>query len=127
MNFHEYQAKELFAAYGIPVPAGIVAATPLAAVEAARELGGDMWVVKAQVHAGGRGKAGGVKLARSLEEVRIEAERMLNMKISTYQTGGFALPVDYVLIAEAVDIRAATVMTVNPREPSSGFAASARA
>ena len=104
MNFHEYQAKELFASYGIPVPAGIVAATPLAAVEAARELGGDMWVVKAQVHAGGRGKAGGVKLANSLEEVRVEAERMLNMKISTYQTGGLELPVDNVLIAEAVNI-----------------------
>ena len=104
MNFHEYQAKELFAQYGIPVPAGTVAATPLAAVEAARELGGNMWVVKAQVHAGGRGKAGGVKLARSLEEVRAEAERMLNMKISTYQTGGLELPVEHVLIAEAVDI-----------------------
>ncbi len=104
MNFHEYQAKELFAAYGIPVPAGHVASTPLAAVEAARNLGGDMWVVKAQVHAGGRGKAGGVKLARSLEEVRSESERMLNMKISTYQTGGLALPVQHVLIAEAVDI-----------------------
>jgi succinyl-CoA synthetase beta subunit len=104
MNFHEYQAKELFASYGIPVPAGIVAATPLAAVEAARELGGDMWVVKAQVHAGGRGKAGGVKLARSLEEVRAEAERMLSMKISTYQTGGLELPVDNVLICEALDI-----------------------
>jgi succinyl-CoA synthetase beta subunit len=104
MNFHEYQAKELFAAYGIPVPAGIVAATPLAAVEAARELGGEMWVVKAQVHAGGRGKAGGVKLANSLEEVRTEAERMLNMKISTYQTGGLELPVDNVLICEALDI-----------------------
>jgi succinyl-CoA synthetase beta subunit len=104
MNFHEYQAKELFASYGIPVPAGIVAATPLAAVEAARELGGDMWVVKAQVHAGGRGKAGGVKLARSLEEVRTEAERMLNMKISTYQTGGLELPVDNVLICEALNI-----------------------
>ena len=59
MNFHEYQAKELFANYGIPVPAGTVASTPLAAVEAARELGGGMWVIKAQVHAGGRGKAGG--------------------------------------------------------------------
>jgi len=104
MNFHEYQAKELFAAYGIPVPAGIVAATPLAAVEAARELGGNMWMVKAQVHAGGRGKAGGVKLARSLDEVRTESERMLNMKISTYQTGGLEMPVDNVLIAEAVDI-----------------------
>jgi len=104
MNFHEYQAKELFAAYGIPVPAGTVAVTPLAAVEAARELGGNMWVVKAQVHAGGRGKAGGVKLAKSLEEVRAESERMLSMKISTYQTGGLELPVDSVLIAEAVDI-----------------------
>ena len=104
MNFHEYQAKELFAEYGIPVPAGIVAATPLASVEAAREMGGDKWVVKAQVHAGGRGKAGGVKLAHSLEEVRAEAERMLNMTISTYQTAGLALPVENVLIAEAVDI-----------------------
>jgi succinyl-CoA synthetase beta subunit len=104
MNFHEYQAKKLFAAYGIPVPAGIVASTPLAAVEAARELGGKTWVVKAQVHAGGRGKAGGVKLAKSLDEVRVESERMLNMKISTYQTGGFALPVNQVLIGEAIDI-----------------------
>jgi succinyl-CoA synthetase beta subunit len=104
MNFHEYQAKELFAEFGIPVPAGTVAATPLAAVEAARELGGGMWVVKAQVHAGGRGKAGGVKLAKSLEEVRSEAERMLSMEISTYQTGGLALPVHNVLIAEAVEI-----------------------
>jgi succinyl-CoA synthetase beta subunit len=104
MNFHEYQAKDLFAAYGIPVPAGINAATPLAAVEAARQLGGDTWVVKAQVHAGGRGKAGGVKLAKGLEQVRTEAERMLSMKISTYQTGGLALPVESVLIAEAVEI-----------------------
>jgi succinyl-CoA synthetase beta subunit len=104
MNFHEYQAKDLFADYGIPVPAGRVASTPVEAMAAARELGGDAWVVKAQVHAGGRGKAGGVKLARSLEEVRREAERMLNMKISTYQTGGLELPVGKVLIAEALDI-----------------------
>ncbi len=104
MNFHEYQAKELFASYGIPVPAGINATSPEQAVEAARELGGDMWVVKAQVHAGGRGKAGGVKLVRSLDEVRAEAGRMLNMSITTYQTGGRALPVDSVLIAEATDI-----------------------
>ncbi len=104
MNFHEYQAKELFAEYGIPVPAGIVANTPLAAVEAARELGGNMWVVKAQVHAGGRGKAGGVKLVHSLDEVRAETERMLELKISTYQTAGLELPVDNVLIAEASDI-----------------------
>ena len=104
MNFHEYQAKELFASYGIPVPAGINATTAEEAVAAARELGGDMWVVKAQVHAGGRGKAGGVKLVRSLEDVRAEAGRMLSMTIETYQTGGLALPVDSVLIAEATDI-----------------------
>ena len=104
MNFHEYQAKELFTAYGIPVPAGRVAATPEEAVAAARALGGDKWVVKAQVHAGGRGKAGGVKLVHTLDEVRSESKRMLNMKIQTYQTGGRALPVDKGLIAEATDI-----------------------
>jgi len=104
MNFHEYQAKEIFASYGIPVPAGTVARTPDEAVVAAQSLGGNMWVVKAQVHAGGRGKAGGVKLVRTLQEVSTEAKRMLNMKISTYQTGGMALPVDSVLIAEATDI-----------------------
>ncbi len=104
MNFHEYQAKEIFASYGIPVPAGTVARTPDEAVVAAQSLGGNMWVVKAQVHAGGRGKAGGVKLVRTRDEVKAEAKRMLNMKISTYQTGGLALPVDSVLIAEATDI-----------------------
>ena len=104
MNFHEYQAKELFAGYGIPVPAGQVARNPGEAVEAARSVGGSRWVVKAQVHAGGRGKVGGVKLADSLEAVRSEAERMLSMKIQTYQTGGRALPVDFVLIAEATEI-----------------------
>ena len=104
MNFHEYQAKALFADYGIPVPGGEIARTADEAVAVAEQLGGDMWVVKAQVHAGGRGKAGGVKLARSLDEVRSEAERMLGMKIETYQTGGLALPVNEVLIAEATDI-----------------------
>lgn len=104
MNFHEYQAKELFSQYGIPVPAGKVASTPDAAVAAAEMIGGSMWVVKAQVHAGGRGKAGGVKLVRSLEELRTEAENMIGMKMSTYQTGGLSLPVNQVLIAEATDI-----------------------
>jgi succinyl-CoA synthetase beta subunit len=70
MNFHEYQAKELFASYGIPVPGGAVARTPTEAVVAAQGLGGHVWVVKAQVHAGGRGKAGGVKLVNSLDEVK---------------------------------------------------------
>lgn len=104
MNFHEYQAKALFAEYGIPVPKGEVATTADEAVEAARQVGGSQWVVKAQVHAGGRGKAGGVKFARSLDDVRTEAGRMLGMKIETYQTAGLALPVNSVLIAEATDI-----------------------
>jgi succinyl-CoA synthetase beta subunit len=104
MNFHEYQAKDLFAEYGLPVPAGSATDSAAEAVEIARQMGGGMWVVKAQVHAGGRGKAGGVKLANSLEEVGSLAEEMLQMEISTYQTGGRALPVDKVLIAEASEI-----------------------
>lgn len=104
MNFHEYQAKALFAEFGIPVPAGEVARTADEAVSAAEKLGGDVWVVKAQVHAGGRGKAGGVKLAKSLDEVREHAGNMLGMKIETYQTGGLAMPVNEVLIAEGCDI-----------------------
>jgi succinyl-CoA synthetase beta subunit len=105
MNFHEYQAKELFEQYGIPVPRGHVATSGDEAVAAAEKLGGGQWVIKAQVHAGGRGKAGGVKLVSSLDEVRSEAERMLGMSIETYQTGGRALPVHSVLVAEATDIK----------------------
>ncbi len=77
MNLHEYQSKGLFAEYGIPVPEGIPASTPEEAIDAARKLEGDLWVVKAQVHAGGRGKAGGVKLCRSAEEVGENAREML--------------------------------------------------
>ena len=104
MNFHEYQAKQLFADYGIAVPAGQVARTPDEAVEAARAIGGDFWVVKAQIHAGGRGKAGGVKLCRSLDEVRANAEGMLGKKMATYQTAGIELPIDSVLVTQATDI-----------------------
>ena len=104
MNFHEYQAKELFATYGIPVPAGKVAATPEAAAEAARALGGEQWVVKAQIHAGGRGKAGGVKLCKTPEEVKTAAAGMLGKGMKTYQSGGVALPVNLVLVSEANDI-----------------------
>jgi len=104
MNFHEYQAKDLFAEYGIAVPRGELATTADEAVAAAERVGGQQWVVKAQVHAGGRGKAGGVKLAAGLDEVREHAARMLGMNIETYQTGGRALPVNSVLIAEATDI-----------------------
>lgn len=104
MNFHEYQAKELFAEYGIPVPVGRVARTPDQAVEAAKAIGGEHWVVKAQIHAGGRGKAGGVKLVKSLDAVREAAAGMLNTQMETYQSGGRALPVDCVLVTEATDI-----------------------
>ena len=104
MNFHEYQAKELFASFGIPVPAGIVAATPLAAVEAARELGGDMWVVKAQVHAGGRGKAGGVKLVKSKDEITEFAKQWLGKNLVTYQTDENGQPVSKILVESCTDI-----------------------
>ncbi len=105
MNFHEYQAKELFAQFGLPVPAGIVAGSPEEAVDAARKLGGDQWVVKAQIHAGGRGKAGGVKFARNLAQVREAAEKMLGTSMETYQTAGAALPVNLVLVTEATEIK----------------------
>jgi len=104
MNFHEYQAKQLFADYGIAVPAGRVARTPEEAVDAAKAIGGDFWVVKAQIHAGGRGKAGGVKLAKTLDQVREYAKGMLGTKMTTYQTAGVALPVDTVLVTQATDI-----------------------
>ena len=104
MNFHEYQAKQLFADYGIAVPAGRVARTPEEAVDAAKAIGGDFWVVKAQIHAGGRGKAGGVKLAKTLDQVREYAKAMLGTKMTTYQTAGVALPVDTVLVTQATDI-----------------------
>ncbi|MBS0229030.1 MAG: ADP-forming succinate--CoA ligase subunit beta [Proteobacteria bacterium] len=104
MNFHEYQAKQLFADYGIAVPAGRVARNPDEAVDAAKAIGGGLWVIKAQIHAGGRGKAGGVKLARTLDEVREHARAMLGTSLVTYQSAGVALPVDTVLVCEGTDI-----------------------
>lgn len=104
MNFHEYQAKALFADYGIAVPVGQVAHSPDEAVAAAKAIGGDFWVVKAQIHAGGRGKAGGVKLAKTLDEVRDYAKAMLGTKMATYQTAGVELPVDSVLVTQATNI-----------------------
>jgi succinyl-CoA synthetase beta subunit len=104
MNFHEYQAKELFAQYGIAVPPGQVARSPEEAVAAAKAIGGNHWVVKAQIHAGGRGKAGGVKLVKTLDDVRAAAAAMLGTRMATYQSGGRALPVDTVLVTEAADI-----------------------
>ena len=104
MNLHEYQSKQIFAAYGIPVPAGKVAATAEAAADAARELGGSLWVVKAQVHAGGRGKAGGVKVARDPSAVRDAASALLGRRLVTKQTGAEGLPIDTVYVECGSDI-----------------------
>lgn len=104
MNFHEYQAKQLFAGYGIPVPAGRVASTPAEAVDAAKALGSGPWMVKAQIHAGGRGKAGGVKFCKTTDDVFNAAIGMLGTKMATYQSGGVALPVNQVLVTEAGEI-----------------------
>ena len=104
MNLHEYQSKALFAEFGIPVPRGLAARTPEEAAAAARELGGNRWVVKAQVHAGGRGKAGGVKLANSPEETAAHAEAMLGNRLVTRQSGRAGLPVDTVYVEAASSI-----------------------
>lgn len=103
MKIHEYQAKALLADYGVPVPRGKVASTLSEAREIARELGGRV-VVKAQVHAGGRGKAGGIKVANSPEEVEKPAERMLGKRLVTYQTTAEGVLVSKVLVEEALDI-----------------------
>jgi succinyl-CoA synthetase beta subunit len=104
MNLHEYQAKDVFRSYGIPVPAGKVAASAEEAAAAARALGGAVWVVKAQVHAGGRGKAGGVKLVRDVEAVRAAAAGMLGTRLVTAQTGPEGLPVERVYVESGSDI-----------------------
>ena len=98
MNLHEYQSKALFAQYSIPTPAGRVADSPAAAEAAAKGLGGSLWVVKAQVHAGGRGKAGGVKVAKDLPAVRAAAQAMLGTRLVTHQTGPEGLPVHQVYV-----------------------------
>jgi succinyl-CoA synthetase beta subunit len=98
MNLHEYQSKALFAQYAIPTPKGQVADSPAAAEAAAKGLGGSLWVVKAQVHAGGRGKAGGVKVAKDLPAVRAAAQAMLGTRLVTHQTGPEGLPVHQVYV-----------------------------
>lgn len=104
MNVHEYQAKDLMRKYDIAVLNGGVADTPAQAVEVAKKLGGNIWVVKAQIHAGGRGKGGGVKLARSLEEVEQHAKDILGMQLVTHQTGPEGKKVLKVLIEEGCPI-----------------------
>jgi succinyl-CoA synthetase beta subunit len=104
MNIHEYQAKEVLRAFGAPTPKGKPAFSVEEAVAAAKELGGPVWVVKAQIHAGGRGKGGGVKLVRSLEDVAKEAKRMLGMTLVTHQTGPHGRVVRRLYIEEGSDI-----------------------
>ncbi|RME14251.1 MAG: succinate--CoA ligase subunit beta, partial [Bdellovibrio sp.] len=104
MNIHEYQAKELLRRFGIQTLKGQVATTPEEAVEAAKSIGGSVWVVKAQIHAGGRGKGGGVKVAKSLDEVKQHAENILGMRLVTHQTGPQGKIVHKVLIEEGCDI-----------------------
>ncbi len=105
MKIHEYQAKEILRRYGIVTPRGIHCVTVDAAVKAAEKLGGNIWVVKAQIHAGGRGKGGGVKLGKSLEEVRTLAGEILGMQLVTHQTGPQGQKVRHLLIEEGADIR----------------------
>ncbi|NNU82567.1 ADP-forming succinate--CoA ligase subunit beta [Geobacillus sp. BMUD] len=105
MNIHEYQAKEILRSYGVSVPNGRVAFTVDEAVEAAKELGTPVCVVKAQIHAGGRGKAGGVKVAKSLEEVRTYASELLGKVLVTHQTGPEGKEVKRLLIEEGCDIQ----------------------
>ena len=105
MNIHEYQAKQIFAKYGVPTPRGIIANTPDEAVANAEELGGNIWVVKAQIHAGGRGLGGGVKLAKSLDEVKTLADEILGMTLITHQTGPEGKLVQKVYIEEGADIK----------------------
>ncbi len=104
MNLHEYQGKQLFAEYGLPVSRGYAVETPQEAVDAATQIGGDMWVVKAQVHAGGRGKAGGVKLVKSKEEIREFATHWLGRNLVTYQTDANGQPVSKILVESCTDI-----------------------
>ena len=104
MNLHEYQAKQLFAEYGLPVSEGIAVDTPGEAAAAAKKIGGTKWVVKAQVHAGGRGKAGGVKLVNTPEEAEAFAEKWLGKKMVTYQTDSGGQPVSKVLVETCTDI-----------------------
>src|SRR5213594_3316913 len=105
MKIHEYQAKEIIRKYGVPTPRGTPCFSAEEAVGAARKLGGNVWVVKAQIHVGGRGKGGGVKVAKSVEEVKKNAAQILGMQLVTHQTGPAGQKVRRLLIEEGADIR----------------------
>ena len=104
MNLHEYQSKQLFAEYGLPVSKGIAVDSGAEAVDAAKEIGGDRWVVKAQVHAGGRGKAGGVKLFSDLDEIRSFADGLIGTNLVTFQTDENGQPVSKIFVESCTDI-----------------------
>lgn len=112
MNLHEYQSKSLFADYGIPVPKGHAARSADEAVAAAEKIGGDLWVVKAQIHAGGRGKAGGIKLARTLDEVRQYSDGMLGTMLVTHQSGPEGMPVNIVYVEAGSEIERELYLSV---------------
>lgn len=105
MNIHEYQGKEVLRKYGVSVPEGKVAFTAEEAVESAKSLSSSVYVVKAQIHAGGRGKAGGVKIAKSLDEVKAYAEELLGKTLVTHQTGPDGQVIKRLLIEEGCDIK----------------------
>src|ERR1700741_4066852 len=105
MNIHEYQGKEILRGYGVATPRGVPCFSVAEAEEAARQLGGGGWGVKAQIHAGGRGKGGGVKVARSIEQVRQHANEILGMSLVTHQTGPGGRIVRRLLVEEGADIR----------------------
>ena len=105
MKIHEYQGKEIFRKYGMPTPRGMPAFSVDEALDAAKQLGGKVWVVKAQIHAGGRGKGGGVKVAKSLAEVKAHAAKILGMQLVTHQTGPGGQKVRRLLVEEGADIR----------------------
>src|SRR5690349_25021266 len=105
MKIHEYQGKELFRKFGLATPRGFPCFSVDEAVEAAKKLGGSVWVVKAQIHAGGRGKGGGVKVAKSLDEVKKFSSQILGMQLKTHQTGPEGQKVRRLLIEEGADIK----------------------
>jgi succinyl-CoA synthetase beta subunit len=105
MKIHEYQGKDILRRYGVAVPRGFPCFSVDEAMDAAKKLGGPVWVVKAQIHAGGRGKGGGVKLARSMDEVKSHAAQILGMQLVTHQTGPVGQKVRRLLIEEGADIR----------------------
>ena len=127
MNLHEYQSKKILASYGVPVPEGRVASSADEALAAAQSLGGQVWVVKAQVHAGGRGKAGGVKLAHDVEAVRAAAAEMLGRRLTTRQTGPAGLPIERVYVETGSDIERELYLSLTLNRERSRIAAVASA